>query len=558
MRASTSLLQALLEAIPDLRPQVYYKASLTALSHAIEDLVIVGKERPLVIANFQQERFYRQDTRRYQRIAQRTDQVYVLAAFESNFVAASTPYVTIPFNPEDDLSQEWHLIIIGEQYSACLVCREHASPVDAASLDQARQFKGIWTFDRQVSLQAAQLMLKQIVTYRPELATKANQALQLYGLNRKPQTTSAILEVDARLFVDRLVTYLQRNQRHQLEDYRTIAAKERKECLINSITAAIRRSLQPEEILDITVRELGTVFHQCRCLLYRYSTDQTPAIAYEAVGTGFPTLPKKVQKQGWSLAEYPPLQTVLRQNQTIAIANVDQDFGLQSAPDLKAQLKRWHISACLLVPIRYQNLWLGMLELHHPQPHLWQPEEVSLVEAIATQAGVALMQAQAYTSLEILNHQLLDLERTQRNLVAIVGHELRTPLSTIQICLESLADKPDIPIALQQTMLETALNDSERLRKLIQDFLTLSRLESNLVRWQLEAISLQESLNLLLSNFTSTRSPETMSQIVLDLPHHLPLIYADEDMLLEVLTSSNCRATGRYHLGNFSRQEPRK
>jgi DICT domain-containing protein len=95
MKTSNSLLQDLLQALPRLRPQIYYKASLTALSHAMEDLILVGIDKPLVIANFQQERFYRQESRRYERIAQRTDMVYVLATPESDFIETSIPFATI-------------------------------------------------------------------------------------------------------------------------------------------------------------------------------------------------------------------------------------------------------------------------------------------------------------------------------------------------------------------------------------------------------------------------------------------------------------------------------
>ena len=143
MNDSTSLLQDLLQLFPQLRAQIYYKASLTALSHAIEDLVLAGTEQPLVIANFQQERFYRQETGRYQRIAQRTDRVYILAAPETDFASAPAPYATIGIAPDDELAQEWHLAIVGENYSACLICREYAAPVDAIDLDAARQFQRV-------------------------------------------------------------------------------------------------------------------------------------------------------------------------------------------------------------------------------------------------------------------------------------------------------------------------------------------------------------------------------------------------------------------------------
>jgi DICT domain-containing protein/signal transduction histidine kinase len=536
MRLSNSLLQNLLQASPQLHAQIYFKASLTALSHAIEDLVLVGTDAPLVMANFQQERYYRQEAHRYQRIAQRTNQVYVLAAPDSAFSAVGVPYETIALNQDDGLAQEWHLIVIGQKYSACLICREHASPIDAASLDQSRQFKGIWTFDRQVSGQAAQLLLAQIVDYRPDLASKVLQAQKTYGLDEvliDQNVPNLSVEIDTRLFADRLMTYLQSSQYKLLKAYRTISTQEQKQRLIHSISTALRCSLNLEEILTATVAELGRVFSQCRCVLYRYDTSQkSQPIEYESRPMGM--LP--LNGQVWALAEHPVLWAALSQNQSVAIADTTQDLSLRTQPALKDQLEAWQVRACLLIPICYQNQTLGVLELHQPNPHLWVAEDIALVEAIATQAGVALMQAQAYRDLEGLNLQLTDLERNQRNLIAIVGHELRTPLSTIQVCLESLSSTPDTPPEIQQIMLESALSDAERLRKLIQDFLTLSRLEGGLMRWNLEPISLQDCLDLVLSSLKRYGSLETSAPIILDVPQSLPLVQADGDGLVEVFS----------------------
>ncbi|MEN9254716.1 MAG: DICT sensory domain-containing protein, partial [Gloeomargarita sp. SZTDM-1c_bins_89] len=95
-----SLLQDVLQAHPHLRPQIYFKASLTALSHAMEDQVLGSQDDPLVIANFQKERYYRQETRRYRQLAQYSSQVYVLAAPETDFAQVREPYETIAFHPD--------------------------------------------------------------------------------------------------------------------------------------------------------------------------------------------------------------------------------------------------------------------------------------------------------------------------------------------------------------------------------------------------------------------------------------------------------------------------
>jgi signal transduction histidine kinase len=157
------------------------------------------------------------------------------------------------------------------------------------------------------------------------------------------------------------------------------------------------------------------------------------------------------------------------------------------------------------------------------------------VEAIATQVGVALIQAEAYANLEDLNQQLEALDRTRSNLVAITGHELRTPLSTIQVCLESLASEPDMPQELRQVMLNAALTDAERMRKLVQDFLTLSRLESGRVEWNPEPLSLQECIDLALSNIRARRSESERPKITTQVPDDLPLVRADGEWLVEAL-----------------------
>ncbi|HEY9703892.1 MAG TPA: ATP-binding protein, partial [Allocoleopsis sp.] len=204
----------------------------------------------------------------------------------------------------------------------------------------------------------------------------------------------------------------------------------------------------------------------------------------------------------------------------------------------KTLAEMFNITSWLMVPILYQDKLLGMIELHHCEMNCyeWPPAQIELVEAIADQIGTALIQAESYSNLEDLTDQLEALDRTRSNLVAITGHELRTPLSTIQVCLESLASEPDMPAELRQIMLNSALEDAERMRKLIQDFLTLSRLESGRVEWHPEALSLQECIDLALSSIHARYRLEPIPRINVNLPLDLPLVRADGEWLVEVLS----------------------
>jgi signal transduction histidine kinase/DICT domain-containing protein len=515
---------------------MYFKSSLNALCRAIEDVVLAGTEAPLVIASFQQERFYRQETRRYQRIAQQTDQVYVLAAPEpeSSFAIASDLYETIPLNTDDGLAEEKHLIIIGQDYTACLVCR--AQQMVLSSMEQSQRYEGIWTFEREVSLYAAQLLLERITQYRPELTAKVNQAKGRYwkSTSSKQMRHPSLPVLQSRVFGERLVTYLQASQYKLLKAYRALSAKERKERFANAMTAAIRRSLDPKEVLAVAVHELGKVFEHCRCILYCCDrTDTQVEIEYEFVAPGLPAL----QGKPWPISTNPLLSVALAQERAIAIADVTELQHLHKDPGFAAELAQWQIRSWLIAPIRHQGELLGVLELHHGGSliYQWHENDIALIEAIAAQAGVALTQAQAYTDSECLNRNLAALEQTRSNLIAIVGHELRTPLSTIQVCLESLDSEPDISPVFRQALLSTALEDLGRLRELIQDFLILSRLEGGQIYNQIESIEFQETLELALSSLRSSRSTKDLPTITVDIDPHLPTIQVDAQGLEEVL-----------------------
>ncbi|EAW39053.1 DICT sensory domain-containing protein [Lyngbya sp. PCC 8106] len=533
----------------DLQIQDYFKSSLTALSHAIEDLVLARSDQPLVIANFQQERFYRQEIRRYRQIAQQSDQVYILAVPEvsSNVSVNTEPYEIIPLKPDDQLAQEWHLVIVAADYTACLICREQLEA--GYIVDQARRFQGLWTFDPQVSRSAARWLLDYIVADSPQLKPKVEQAYQQYQLTSEKSESVSLQSqqaINAEIFATRLVTYLQTNQYKLLKAYRAIAEKERRERLINVMATAIRSSLNSSEIFSIAVQEIGETFENCRCLLYRLSPRVREAeIEYEFLPSGMVSL----KGESWSLIDNPLFVAVQSQDRALAVDDVSKNSYLLENELLRTKIEKANIRAWLLVPIRYQGTLLGMIELHYGglKAYHWRVQDIALLEAIATQIGVALTQAQAYANLISLNEQLEALERIQNNLIAIVGHELRTPLSTIQVCLESLASEPDMPIEFRQTMLDMALTDSERLRRLIQDILTLSKLESGQTSKRPEPLQLQEVVEFALAGLRTIWGSQGLPTIKIELSPQLPCVRADGEGLVEVLTKlldNACKFTG--------------
>ncbi len=543
MESLNSVLADLLNQQPHLRSQLYFKSSLTALSHAMEDQVLVGLDQPLIISSFQQERFYRQEAHRYRRIAEKTSHLYVLSVTETEFKNSSDLYETIAFSKQDPLAQEWHIIVLGVNSAACLICREKTSnPPDlpvVPDIEPSRRFEGIWTFDRQVTITAANILLDRIRHYRPELATKIRLAKELY-LQPSPLISITPRATTANAFVQRLVTYLQAGQYKLLKAYRSISIQENKERLINSITNAIRNSLKPDEVLQIAIQELGPATNACRCLIYRCkSTDHQATITHQYLSK---SSVESLIGQTWNLSAHPLFKHVVETGEPAQLDHLDHESRMMHETIFS------NISDILMFPVIYQDKLLGIIELHYCGSQISDNEDMlTLVGAIATQIGSTLIQAESYANLQYLNQQLEALDRTRANLVAITGHELRTPLSTIQVCLESLATEPDMPLELRQVMLSTALSDAERMRKLVQDFLTLSQLESGRVQWHLEALSLLECIDLTLSGL-NTRHNQDLPKITIRIDQGLPLIQADGEWLVEVLTKlldNACKFTAK-------------
>jgi MerR family transcriptional regulator, light-induced transcriptional regulator len=137
---------------PTARPRVLRKASLVALSRAIEHEALALAAAPVVFGAFQEERFYRQVERRYRRLAAHADAAVVFADFPAGArVPDGSAPVEIPIAPDDALGNEWAVIIDAPGYAACLLAWEQPG----AEPDRERRFEAIWTIDPEATRRAA-------------------------------------------------------------------------------------------------------------------------------------------------------------------------------------------------------------------------------------------------------------------------------------------------------------------------------------------------------------------------------------------------------------------
>lgn len=192
---------------------VYYKNTLVALCHALEDCILATHSKPLVITAFQQGKWYLQEAERYGDIAQKSRHIAIMAALGTGFAEHPTsqlPQVDlVSLDSADPVAQEWHLIISSPSYKAMVLCQELSDAdygtAGQPTADLERKFYGFWTFEPELVEETVDLAIAHIGNYNPELQQ------QLQAHKQAIATTHAEPD-DLNEIVSRVVDYLQTSQ----------------------------------------------------------------------------------------------------------------------------------------------------------------------------------------------------------------------------------------------------------------------------------------------------------------------------------------------------------
>ncbi len=138
---------------------------------------------------------------------------------------------------------------------------------------------------------------------------------------------------------------------------------------------------------------------------------------------------------------------------------------------------------------------------------------------------------QLATAFNRMSAELENLERSRRDLVANVSHELKTPITAIRAHLENLLDGVERP---DPDTLQVMLTQSERLGRLVEQLLDLSRLESGEVPLQRREMPLAPVVSQVMSEIDVARSDRGV-RVSDELPEDLPDVDADRERVHQVL-----------------------
>jgi GAF domain-containing protein/class 3 adenylate cyclase len=307
----------------------------------------------------------------------------------------------------------------------------------------------------------------------------------------------------------------------QARAYEQVRALATRQALVNTITTAIRSSLDPQEIFTAITQQLGQALQVDGCTLSLWKEEDEfvqcvglyDGKSSQALGTTeadvrsrsnalhanqsqivWPTahqLPQSIVP----IAGNPVLQQLLNTQQPVVLNDLAVNVEMNGL-DLPL---REPSRALLVVPLLSDGKLIGSITLRQThRPRHWLPSEVDLAQAVASQAAIAVQQSKLYQKTKQQAERLLELDRQKTEFFQNVSHEFRTPLTLMIGPLESaVAQKADLPF--EQGAI--ALRNSRRLLRLVNQLLDIQRLDAGRMQASFRPCNLVEFVSQIIETF---------------------------------------------------------
>jgi len=140
----------------------------------------------------------------------------------------------------------------------------------------------------------------------------------------------------------------------------------------------------------------------------------------------------------------------------------------------------------------------------------------------------------ATAELRAANQRLKELDRMKDDFVSTVTHELRTPLTSIRAFTQILLEHPDVEPAQRTRFLGIITKETERLTRLINQVLDLSKIESGRAEWHDTRLDLKEVVSDSLAGMGQVFEERNI-RVQFSAPQSVPPVSGDVDRLIQVL-----------------------
>lgn len=294
------------------------------------------------------------------------------------------------------------------------------------------------------------------------------------------------------------------------------AQRVQRAALLRAAATRIRHSLEVAEVLDATVRTLGLLAGVDRCLIRLMSDGKLGPVSHEWVAPGVEPL---LEHPG------PPPEAAFGAALTGATQWIDDTLAEAQggARDVPAR-------ALLAAPLRWGDEVLGVVSFHSLLPRAWSASDIELIEDAAREVSIALHHGSLYAEARAAAQRLEELDRLRSDFIAMVSHELRSPMAVIVGIADIMSRRID-ELAKEQRdeLLVTLSREARRLARLVSEVLDVEALDRGGLKLRLSEVDLSELVN------EAVADSGVAERIALSAPPHRAAVLGDADRIKQVL-----------------------
>lgn len=183
----------------------------------------------------------------------------------------------------------------------------------------------------------------------------------------------------------------------------------------------------------------------------------------------------------------------------------------------------------LYVPLRAARETFGVMAV---LAVAFTPEQRQLLEVFATQIALAIERTLSQRA-EADTRVRMQTEQMRSGLLSAVSHDLRTPLAAITGAASTLRANADrLPEETRAELLESIAEEAERLGRLVNNLLDMTRFEAGGVQLQRDLFPLEEIVGAALQRLEPQLEGRTVR---VEIPDDLPLVSGDDVLLGQVV-----------------------
>jgi PAS domain S-box-containing protein len=188
------------------------------------------------------------------------------------------------------------------------------------------------------------------------------------------------------------------------------------------------------------------------------------------------------------------------------------------------------VHAYITVPLVARERLLGTLTLVSSDPaRRYDEADVALAEEMATPAAFAIENAWLYQSAQ-------QASRARDEILGVVSHDLRNPLSAISMCARVLLESPPAALEERRELADAILESTHLMQRLIQDLLDVSTIESGHLKIHPRREALLPLVDAVLT-MVREGADDRGVDLVREVPASLPAVHVDAMRLEQVLAN---------------------